>query len=113
MSELEEYWSCVVDLLKASPCKVRVKWSRDFEPTRWGDSVFIPTSHYLETGSLGPVPMREVEWVEVDTIEIRYVGRLARELLIDHADNLIQVCSEKAIKFQQIEQFLRFAYLST
>ena len=99
-------------VLKSSPCRVRVKWSRDFEPSQWADVIYIPTSRYLETGFLGPVPMREVEWVEVDTIEIRYVGRLVRELRIDHADNLIQVCREKAIKFQQIEQFLRFTYPS-
>lgn len=112
MLELEEYWSNVVNLLKTSPCKVRVKWSGDFEPTKWEDLVFIPTSRYLETGSLDPVPMREVEWIEVDTIEVRYVGRLVKELQIDRADDLIKACSEKAIEFQQIEQFLRFAYPS-
>lgn len=113
MSELEEYWSCVVDILKTSPCKVRVKWSQDVEPTRWEDSVFIPTNRYLETGTLGPVPMREVEWVEVDTIEIRYTRQLVKNLRIDHAVHLIQECREKAIEFQQIEQFLKFAYPST
>jgi hypothetical protein len=100
-------------MLKASPCKVRVKWSRDCKPTRWENSVFILTSRYLETDSLGPVPMREVEWVEVNTIEIRYIGRLLRDLRIDHADNLIETCNKKAIKFEQIEQILRFVYPST
>jgi hypothetical protein len=112
MLRLEEYWSCVIDTLKIFPCKTRVKWSKISEPTIWEDRVFIPTSHYVETGTLDPVPMREVEWIEVDTIEIRYIGRLVADRRIEHMADLMQAFEEKAIPFQQIGQLLRFTYLS-
>lgn len=112
MLRLEEYWSCVIDTLKIFPCKVRVKWLKTSEPTIWEDVVFMPTSHYVETGTLGPVPMREVEWIELETIEMRYIGRLVADLRIEHTANLMRAFEEKAIPFQQMGQFLRFTYLS-
>ena len=33
--------------------------------TDWQSAVFCPVPGYLETGALGPVPVREVEWVDV------------------------------------------------
>jgi hypothetical protein len=93
-------------------CKIRVKWSEADEPTIWENWIISPTDHYVETGSLGPVPMREVEWIEVDTVELRYIGRLVGHRKVEHLAELIQVFEEKSIEFQQIGQCLRFAYLS-
>lgn len=55
---------------------VRLKWSGDDAPTPWQPWMIIPVADYLEVGSLGPVPFREVEWVEVDPERRSEKGRL-------------------------------------
>jgi hypothetical protein len=37
---------------------------------RWGQLLIIPTEGYLE-GPGGPVPLRDVEWVELSTLLVR------------------------------------------
>jgi hypothetical protein len=111
MLQINEYWSCAANILNAFPCKIRLKWSKISEPSEWEDWLAIPTSYYLETGTLGPVLMGEVEWVEVNTIEMRRVGKLVKDRRIEHTDVIVQALKEKVITFQQFGQFLKLTYL--
>lgn len=108
MLQFHKYWFNIIDVLRFFPCKTRVKWTQNSEPTQWEDSLFIPVQNYLETGKLGPVPMREVEWVEVDPIEIHHIGRLVADRQVDHLEDLVHTLSQRGIAFQQVEQYLRF-----
>jgi hypothetical protein len=44
------------------------------DPSEWG-WVISPVRTYLETGDIGPVPVREVEWVELDLTKRRHLPR--------------------------------------
>lgn len=77
-------WVRVVDVLKAFNLLTRVQWSGDTEPTPWEHSLFIPTSGYLETGLLEPVLWQTIQWIEVNTVEERRIGRLVLPKRIDH-----------------------------
>jgi hypothetical protein len=85
-----------------------VKWRGDVEPTKWEYALFIPVDSCLETPSLGPVPMNEVEWVEIDPIEIQHFGRFARDRRIDHSDQLRRLLEENGIHFERVEAYFRF-----
>ena len=37
--------------------------------TAWQPWVICPVPGYLETGALGPVPVREVEWLDVSVFD--------------------------------------------
>ncbi|MEL6382745.1 MAG: DUF6678 family protein, partial [Cyanobacteria bacterium J06626_18] len=58
-------WRQLTDNVKGLPLRSRIKWVFEPEPTTWG-TWSIPTNGYLEHDGLGPVPFREIEWLEID-----------------------------------------------
>lgn len=72
MNDAESYWSPLCKLVSELRCWVRVAW-REGSSTKegdWGQMLIIPTTGYLE-GPSGPMPFRDVEWVEVSTSRIK------------------------------------------
>ena len=65
MTESNAYWQTVIDALKDRGFRFRVKWSGDDAMTAWQPWVICPIPGYVETGSLGPVPVCELEWLDV------------------------------------------------
>lgn len=65
MTESNSYWQTVVDALRDRGFRFRIKRSGDDAMTEWQPWVICPVSGYVETGSLGPVPVLEVEWLDV------------------------------------------------
>lgn len=100
-------WVRAVDVLKTFHLLTRVQWSGDTEPTSWEHSLFIPTSGYLETGSLGPVPWQAIQWIEVDTVEECHIGRLVPPKKIDHSDSLINALDNAGLPFVRIDRVIR------
>lgn len=68
----EEYWSPLCRLAAQLRCWVRLVWrERDsIQEGHWGQLLIMPVDGYLE-GSGGPVPLRDVEWVEISTNKIK------------------------------------------
>jgi hypothetical protein len=106
MTFTDEYWSVVVQILQPFPCLCRVKWLHD-DATDWQRPVFSPAPGYLEIGSLGPVPMREVEWIEIQSTESRHAGRLVPDSLIDHSSALHACFAKNSLHFESIEHGFR------
>ena len=73
-------WYKIVDIIQRYKTAVRIKWTGVCDDPEWGCWVIIPTDGYIETGDIGPVPFREVEWLEIDTSRINVNGRLAPNL---------------------------------
>jgi len=69
MSNLNTYWHSVVDALRDHEFRFRIKWTGANDVTAWQPWVISPTAGYLETGGLGPVPVREVEWLDVSRFD--------------------------------------------
>lgn len=90
MSPASTYWPPVCELRSRLGCWVRMGarangWASE---TPWGQLLIMPTEGYLEAWG-GPVPLRDVEWVELSTRLIK--GGLAgrpREML-DIKDDLL------------------------
>lgn len=74
-----------------------MKWSGDEDPSPWEGWVIIPVNGYLETGRAGPVPFREVEWVEIDSRQKNGGGRL---VVADQTDELIRALEKASIDYQ-------------
>ena len=68
MSGESSYWSQLCPLVMKLRCWVRMAWRQDGETLEgyWGKLLIIPTDGYLEAPG-GPVPFRNVEWVDVST----------------------------------------------
>jgi hypothetical protein len=106
MTTTNEYWSAVVHILQSFPCSCRVKSFHD-DATDWQRPVFSPVPGYIEVGSLGPVPMREVEWVEVQSTETRHPGRRVPDSLVDHSSALRARFADASLHYQTVEHGFR------
>ena len=66
------YWSPLCELVSQLHCWVRIAPKKGFLPQvgRWGQLLIMPVEGYLEASD-GPIPIRDIEWVEISTMLIR------------------------------------------
>ena len=71
----------LVGIIQSAKCKVRLKLKKHPKPEAWGNRAIIPVRTYIEV--IGPWPMREVEWLEIDPIITEHIGRLVAPRIIN------------------------------
>lgn len=49
--------------------RFRIKWSADEKKTDWQPWIIIPVAGYMETATLGPVKVSEVDFLDVSIID--------------------------------------------
>jgi hypothetical protein len=76
-------------------------------PSKWGTWFLIPVPNYVEASTYGPVPTREVEWIELDPIVQRPIGRLVPPQIMDHTPELLQQLAEYGISTQLVQGRIR------
>lgn len=101
----EQYpWSALVKAIRDLRPAVRMKWSRDDETPPWEPWLLVPTVGYLETGRVGPVPFREVEWVEVDPQQKNEGGRL---VVADYTAELLLALKTASVDYEMTNGVVR------
>jgi len=93
-------------MLRSTRCRSRIKWSQESTPTEWTHLFIVPVDGCIE-GGCGPIPLREVDWVDIDPIEIQDVGRLVPQRRVDHAAAWLSHFTQHNIRFQQVEHGFR------
>jgi hypothetical protein len=68
----------------------RAKWELEQEPPPWGEWLISPAPGYLESASQGPIPFREVEWVEINMTRIIRKGQRVPDVKIDVSVELVK-----------------------
>jgi hypothetical protein len=86
----------------------RAKFKQEETPSKWG-WFLVPVPGYAESSAYGPVPIREIEWVEINPIEQRRIGRLVPPHIIDHTPTLLQQLAVHGIPVQVVEGRIRIA----
>jgi hypothetical protein len=81
----------------------RAKFKHEEAPSKWVWFI-IPTTGYVESSTYGLVPTREVEWVEIDPIEQRPIGRRVPPQIIDHTPALLRQLATYGIRSQVVEE---------
>jgi hypothetical protein len=84
----------------------RAKFRNDNTPSNWGWFI-VPVPGYVESSAYGPVPPRDIEWVELDPIEQRHIGRRVPPQIIDHTPELLQQLAGYGIPTQLVEGRIR------
>lgn len=84
----------------------RAKFKQNEIPSKWG-WFLVPVPGYVESSAYGPVPTREVEWVELDPIEQRHIGRLVPPQILDHTPALLHQLAAYGISSQLVEGRIR------
>lgn len=86
----ETYWPPLCRLVSQLRCWVRLVWREgtSIQEGYWGQLLTMPVKGYLE-GAGGPIPLRDVEWVEISTNKIKG-GIAGRPLeMIDVKDEIV------------------------
>ena len=91
-------WDQFLNVALKLPLRFRMKWVFDAEPASWG-LLIIPTQGYVEGGTLGPITYREIEWLEIDSVERRCRGTLVSDLEIDHSEKVESVLTAHRMTF--------------
>lgn len=87
----------------------RAKFKHKETPSKWGWFI-IPVPGYVESSAYGPVLERTVEWVELDPIEQRRIGRLVPPQILDHTPALLQQLAVYGIQSQLVEGRIRITF---
>lgn len=67
----------------------------------------ISSRSYLETGNLGPVPFREVEWVEIDLTHRAVRGRLVGLDSNEWRESVLSALSNANLPFSVVDNNIR------
>jgi len=101
MSDASSYWTPVCKLTSKLRCWVRVglRTNGSIRRSRWGQLLTIPTASYLE-GPEGPVPFRQVEWVEVSTHSV-HGGMAGRpRQMVDIKDDILSALRATSVTWE-------------
>lgn len=104
MTAVRYPWSKLVEAIRDLQPGVRMKWSGDDEPPPWERWLLVPVVGYLETGRIGPVPFREVEWVEIDP---RWKNERGRLVVAAQADELVRALENASVNYRMINGVFR------
>ena len=90
MNDASSYWSPVCELVSELGCWVRIAWKEEGSTVEgwWGQGLNIPVEGYLE-GPDGPMPIRDVEWVDISTHIIKGGRSGQPREMIDVKDEII------------------------
>lgn len=101
MEDALSYWPPLCKLVSQLRCWVRIVWREGTSTLEgpWGRLLTVPAEGYLEASG-GPIPLRDVEWVEVSTSRIKggIAGR-PREM-IDAKDEILAGLRETQLSWE-------------
>ncbi|RZJ56531.1 MAG: hypothetical protein EOO55_04995 [Hymenobacter sp.] len=100
----------IQDIDSAMGIAIRAKIKEDDVPSNWSRWFIIPVPGYVEASSFGPMPRREIQWLEIDPIEIKHIGRLVPPKSIDHTTDILQILDRASIVSEIIEGRIRIAF---
>jgi len=100
-------WHRLVGVIKPLSPAVRVKWAGNAEPTVWEPWINISSVSYIETGTLGPIPFREVEWVEVDLARKNLRGRLVESESAEWRESVIAALENAGLSYSVVSDKIR------
>ncbi|GGF05969.1 DUF6678 family protein [Hymenobacter cavernae] len=95
----------VIDAIDGLGCQFRLKLSADLEPESWGQMLISPVDNYVEIN--GPWPLREVEWIEVNPIVKKHIGRLVKPQVIDYTSRIATRLNEQCVSFSIEDGMIR------
>ena len=88
-------------LVKHHRILVRVGLSSG-EITPWSRWISEPSPSYLEVSQYGPIEKAKVQWLEVNCIETKNVGRLVEPKRIGHSAQVYQSLEKFSIEYDQL-----------
>lgn len=103
----------LVPLLNNKPWTYRLKIMQQPLPTEWSNWLIASVESYIEAEKQGPYPVRQIEWIDINPIEMKTTGRLMRTTETDHSDDVINFLKEGSLPGHQEGGVFRIFVSST
>lgn len=95
-----------IQLIRGKPWKYRLKVKNQPLLDSWNRFLISPTTSYIESDG-GPYSIHNLEWIDINPVEIRYIGKLVAPKTIDHTNELVELLSKQGLDFKATENFIR------
>ena len=92
-------------LVTETNCLTRIKIPREI--VAWSEWLIVPTVGFVELSSCGPISIKEIEWVEINTIEDKYIGRLVKNAKIDHTLHIKEALDQAELLYTHNDSIIR------
>ncbi|WP_299244169.1 DUF6678 family protein [uncultured Aquimarina sp.] len=91
--------SALLDEFYEKPWKFRMKlFSMDY-PTNWQSAIWSPTDNYIENHSC-LTQFSDLENIEINPIEDRYIGRLVPNRIYDHSQEVFDILKVHTVEYK-------------
>lgn len=93
--------------LKGKPFTYRLKIQNESLSSEWSNWLIQPTESYIEAERQGPYAIKEIEWIDINPIEKKRLGRLIPETSVDHTTEVLKILESMEIGFFIIDKTIR------
>lgn len=101
-------WEQISRIINQLPISIRVAL-KDSTVTEWSNWLTFPTDGYGEIMRYGPFLIRDVLYIEIDSVEVKKLGRLLPEKEIDHSEELKTTLIDAGIQFDRHGKVFRIS----
>lgn len=101
----------VFSLVAKNDLALRIKHVSQDEPSAWTHWIGRPVVGYIELQRIGPIALSDIDWLEINAIEERHMGRLMPAKRFDHTDEIIDRLIAGEIRHAKSDKAIRI-YLS-
>lgn len=93
---------------KGLPWTYRIKMHEQERATQWSRFLVIPKEGFIES-YMGPVLIQDVEYVEINPYEVRYMGRLEQDKRFNHSEEIEALLNQLEIPYTMVDQYIRIS----
>lgn len=99
-------WERVATIADELALRGRPKVRGEAPNSEW-QPIWLPAPGYVETGRLGPMSVREIEWIDLETRVRVHRGRLLPPVVEDKSAALSALLAKVAVQVEQHDGWLR------
>lgn len=96
---------------KGMPWTYRIKVIGQEKPTQWSSFLVSPKDGYLESYT-GHLAITEIEYVEINPFESKYMGRMEQDKRLDHSEDILWILSVLKIPCVVVDENIRIELTS-
>ncbi|MEI9955280.1 MAG: DUF6678 family protein [Ferruginibacter sp.] len=87
--------------------RYRIKIKNEPVHDEWSSWFILPSESYVETEKDGPIAIADIEWIEIDAVEIKATGKLTPPKITNHTATVINFLKSESIDFIETENHLQ------
>lgn len=97
----------IINTILADKLSCRIKITTEDEPSNWSNWITIPDVGYIEISGFGPIKTDLIEWIEINPVEKKVLGRLIKPKFIDHFEDVRDQLNTWGIDFSIADTNIR------